>query len=107
MDIYADTTGGIPTGNYENYENNSDFNVDVFPNPASGIANIRVMTSSAGYLALELYSMTGVKLDELFNAYISAGITEASFNASLYPKGIYLLQMRNGQQIETRKILII
>lgn len=107
MAIYPDTTGCISTSNYESYENHSDFNVDVFPNPASGIVNIRVMTSSAGYVTLELYSMTGIMIDELFNEYISAGITEASFDASLYPKGIYLIQMRNRHQIESRKILII
>jgi len=107
MDIYPDTTGGIPTSNYESFENNSDFNVDVFPNPASGIANIQVMISSAGYVTLELYSMTGMMIDELFNDYISAGITEASIDTGLYPKGIYLIQIRNRHQIESRKILII
>jgi hypothetical protein len=107
MDIYPDSTGNIPSSTNESFENNSDFNVEIFPNPASGITNIRVMTSSAGYFTLELYSIAGIKIDELFNEYISAGITEARFDSGLYPKGIYFLQMRNGLQIESRKILII
>lgn len=106
MSITPDTSKVIPTGNSEIYEDNADLNVVVFPNPASGITKIQVMSYTPGHLSLDLYNMAGIKVEELLNEYISAGATETGFDTRLYPEGLYLLQIRNNHRVETKKILI-
>ncbi|MBN1184948.1 MAG: T9SS type A sorting domain-containing protein [Bacteroidales bacterium] len=103
MAIY-DTSGG--TGSFNSFAMKADLHVDVFPNPANSNTHIRLMATSAGNVTIALYNIAGIKVGELYNGYISEGITEAGFDAALYPKGIYILQIRYNQQIETKKILI-
>ena len=95
-----------PVNTLESFSNNSDLNVAVFPNPVSENANIQVISSTAGHVTIELYNLDGIKVGELFNEHIGAGTTEPGFDASLYPKGLYLLKLSSSQQVVSRKLLI-
>jgi hypothetical protein len=68
---------------------------EVYPNPASDILHI----NHPGSYSIKIYTTDGRLLEEQ-NATGSANI-----NLSVYPAGLYILQMDNGTVIKTQKII--
>ncbi|WP_338793837.1 GEVED domain-containing protein [Bernardetia sp. Wsw4-3y2] len=70
-----------------------------FPNPASQTLNIRL-----GYFSLDsevvIYSVTGARV---LNTTLTS--QETSINVSKLPKGMYILSVNNGREIETMKFI--
>ena len=104
MEIYD--TGGGETGFDEILsENIVDLNVSVYPNPSNGYTTIKLVNSKAGLTSIALYNMAGLKMDELMNEFISEGVVTTNFDAGMYPKGLYLIQVRNNNDIITQKLM--
>ncbi|WP_338759464.1 GEVED domain-containing protein [Bernardetia sp. ABR2-2B] len=70
-----------------------------FPNPASQTLNIRL-----GYFSLDsevvVYSVTGARV---LNTTLTS--QETAINVSKLPKGMYILSVNNGREIETIKFI--
>lgn len=75
--------------------------VTVYPNPSTGIVNVKIGGAIAGDASITLTDMMGREV-----AKIAAGsvLDNTSFNASGLAKGIYLVRVYNGAQTITRKL---
>ena len=96
-EIYAVlTTTNVVTSAITNYKNNS---VSVYPNPTTGILNINL--SDVHETELVLYNITGQKI-------ISKTIHDkvATIDLNGLSNGVYYLQVKNENGIDTKKIIL-
>ena len=86
-------------GNYELSQN--------YPNPFNPSTNIRFQISKTGFVVLKIYNTLGKEVATLVNEEKQPGNYEITWDASDLPSGIYFYQIRSGDYIETKKMLLI
>ena len=91
---------------------NSVFLLTNYPNPFNPETTIRYSLNRPGEISLEIYNLKGQKVKTLINSEVSAGshsITwkgESDYGSDV-SSGVYFLRLVSGQQIETRKIVLM
>lgn len=93
------TDSGIP----------DDFSLDQnFPNPFNPTTVIRYSLPENSEVTMEVFDMLGRRVAVLMNGQIqNAGTHAITFNASNLSSGTYLLRMRAGNQVMTRKMMLV
>ena len=79
--------------------NNSAF--EIYPNPTNGLFFVK-LNGVTGSVLVQLYSITGQLLVE---QNISGNVT-AYFDLSNYAKGIYMLEVTSGNEVQRQKLVI-
>ncbi len=77
------------------------------PNPFSAVTTIQFQTSSNGCVSLEVFDQTGKKVCALINEVLPSGIHQADFDGSLVPGGMYFYQLKVGESLTTRKMILL
>lgn len=76
-----------------------------YPNPFNSITKISYNLPSSGVVKLTVYNVLGEKIKLLVNNYQSSGNHTVSFDASIFPSGLYLYIIKfNGKQIVKKMI---
>jgi hypothetical protein len=88
----------------ENYLD--DYSMHAFPNPASGIANIRFLAAEPDDATVTLFNVTGQQVKVLYDKRAKAGYNFVSFDTGDYPAGIYFAILQIGEHTLTTKIFI-
>ncbi|MDR2009406.1 MAG: PKD domain-containing protein [Bacteroidales bacterium] len=83
--------------------NISENNIDIYPNPTSGIINIIIPDESVKNFYIEIYDALGRKHDA---KYTNTGTNEYSININNYPEGLYVVKVIYGSSVATKKILL-
>jgi len=104
--VYGDTTltdiivcyGGSPT----NYNLNQNF-----PNPFNPTTKITWQSPVAGNQTLKVYDVLGNEVASLVDEYRNAGIYEIDFNASKLSSGVYFYQLKAGDYINFKKMILL
>ena len=84
-----------------------------YPNPFNPSTKISWQTPVAGFQSLKVYDILGNEVATLVNDYMPAGKYEITFNASenknhsLLPSGFYIYQLKVGNYIQTRKMVLL
>jgi hypothetical protein len=82
-----------------------------FPNPFNPSTNIQYAITSRQFVSLKVYDVLGKEVATLVNEEKSEGQYEVEFNLESSIKnpasGIYFYQLRAGDFIQTRKMLLI
>ena len=78
--------------------------LEVFPNPASGVLNIR-MRGLVGETRMELYDGRGTPVDK-WARHNKSGDETMIYDASRLPEGLYLLRVSCGRRSVATKILV-
>lgn len=78
-----------------------------YPNPASNFTTIGFSLSEAGKVQINLYSMTGKLVKNIFNAYQNAGYQQVNVSLAGLIPGIYIYTMRVGGQQLSKKLIVI
>lgn len=80
-----------------------------FPNPFNPSTKIRfsVPAGNKSKVSLKIYDLLGNKHYTLVNEIKAAGLYEIDFNAADYPAGIYLYQLKAGNFLITKKLMLI
>ena len=83
-----------------------------YPNPFNPTTKIKytipsIVKSQSSSVSLKVYDILGNKVAELVNENKPVGEYEILFDASELPSGIYLYQLRAGDFIESRKMILI
>ncbi len=86
----------------ENQKGNGNFDIQLYPNPASSEIHIRLPTESKGY-SLKIYDVLG-RLIKCYDDFIGE---EISLDKTLLPSGIYFLHLSDGIKINTIKKFIM
>ncbi|WP_299683263.1 reprolysin-like metallopeptidase [uncultured Dokdonia sp.] len=77
---------------------------ELFPNPTSGIVDIR-FTSSSAKVSIVLYDLAGRKIsEETEEAIMNAPFTK-TLNYQYLPKGIYFMKISDGDLISTKRLI--
>ncbi len=106
--IYKNTT---PVSVHEeNSELNSILNYSLcqnYPNPFNPNTNIQYEISSKQFVTLKVYDVLGNEVATLVNEEKPAGNYEVEFDASNLSSGVYYYQLRSGDFVQTKKMILM
>ncbi len=78
-----------------------------YPNPFSGTTAIQFTLPESGPVQLAVYDITGKLQTVLVQEKLSAGTHQVTLDASDYPAGIYLYQLKHQDKIVMRNKLVV
>ncbi len=83
-----------------------------YPNPFNPETTIQYSLNNPGEVCLEIYNLKGQKVKTLVDAQVSAGSHSTIWNGETdsgkdVSSGVYFLRLVSGQQVETRKIVLM
>ena len=105
MYVY-DPVGGTPTLVSES--NPTEFILSQnFPNPFNPITKIGYQVQNNGYVKLVIYDVLGSEVAQLVNEEKEAGTYEIEFNALELNSGTYFYQMRVGDIVQAKKMILL
>jgi hypothetical protein len=88
-----------------------------YPNPFNPNTKIRWKSAVSGWQTLKVYDVLGNEVAVLFDEYKSAGVYEVEFsakggsasgvNAYDLPSGTYFYQLIAGNNVETKKMILL
>ena len=76
------------------------------PNPFNPTTVIHYELPINGHVVLKVYNILGEEVATLVNGMQDAGFKSVVWNASAFPSGIYICQLRAGKFLQTRKALL-
>src|SRR5206468_10767921 len=79
----------------------------VFPNPASANSNIHYTLSTPAIVTIALYDVLGNKLQQVVNGDQEQGEHNATIDARTLANGVYVLQIRAGDQMAEEKVVVM
>jgi len=86
------------------------FNYDLqqnYPNPFNSTTIINYQIPELSFVTLKVYDVLGKEVARLVNEEKPAGGYSIDFNASNFPSGIYFYQLKAGNFIQTRKMILL
>jgi parallel beta-helix repeat protein len=104
-DVYANAMLSTPKLVAE--EMPSALQVDVYPNPFSGQANLSFSLPEAGQVEVNLYDISGAEIMTLVNEKAGAGHHSRTFSAQGLAEGVYLLKVIQGESQAYTRINLI
>ncbi|NWG28536.1 MAG: T9SS type A sorting domain-containing protein [Ignavibacteriaceae bacterium] len=78
-----------------------------YPNPFNPSTKISWQSPVGSEQTLKIYDILGNEVSTLVNEFMEAGNYEIEFNASTLPSGVYFYQLRAGDYLQTRKMLLL
>lgn len=78
-----------------------------YPNPFNPTTSINYQLSTSGYVTLKVYDILGNEVKTLVNGYRYQGNYTVNFNASGLSSGIYFYQLREGNFVTTKKLVLM
>lgn len=80
--------------------------LEVFPNPLSNSATISFFLQNDAPATIELYDLSGKKLQTILDENLVAGNHEIKFNRGKLVAGVYLLEVKMGDELEVKKLVV-
>jgi hypothetical protein len=78
-----------------------------YPNPFNPTTTIKYEIPAAGNITLKIYDLLGREVATLVNGFTSAGNHEINFDGSMLSSGMYFYELRAGDFVSTKKMLMI
>lgn len=78
-----------------------------YPNPFNPATVIRYQVPATSQVTLKVYDLLGREVEELVNESMNAGTYEVTLDASRLASGMYIYRLQAGDQIQTRKMMLI
>jgi predicted extracellular nuclease len=78
-----------------------------YPNPFNPQTRINWQLSRNGKYELAVYNMLGQKIDVIGSGYANAGSYSKVWNASQFPSGVYFVQLKAENKVQTQKLLYL
>lgn len=95
-----DASVTLPTGINESMSAEND--IDIFPNPSTGLINIHTSTKNEEEQFVEVYNLLGAKI----HVSEKSKLSNYTLNLSNQPKGVYVVKIYRGEKCTTRKIIV-
>jgi photosystem II stability/assembly factor-like uncharacterized protein len=77
------------------------------PNPVASNTTIRFSLPEPSVVSIKVYDVTGLQVADIANGFYSAGIYDASFDASKLPAGMYIYRMEAGGHVQSRTLVVL
>jgi hypothetical protein len=78
-----------------------------YPNPFNPMTVISYQLPVGGNVILKIYDILGNDMVTLADEYSPTGKYEVEFNAANLPSGVYFYQLKAGEFIQTKKMLLL
>lgn len=78
-----------------------------YPNPFNPVTTIKYSVPQAGHVTLEVFDLLGRQVRLLVDGAINAGEHAITFDAASLPSGMYLYRLTAGEEVSTRKMLLL
>lgn len=78
-----------------------------YPNPFNPSTSIQYAVSNNQFVSLKVYDIIGNEIETLINEEKPAGTYEVEFNAEKLTSGVYFYQLRAGNFIDTKKMILL
>jgi photosystem II stability/assembly factor-like uncharacterized protein len=78
-----------------------------YPNPFNPVSRIQYAISKEQFVQLKVYDVLGNEVAVLVNEEKPAGVYEVDFDASVLTSGIYFYQLKSGNYLETKKMILM
>jgi hypothetical protein len=78
-----------------------------YPNPFNPTTNVELRVANRQLVQVRVFNVLGVEVAKLVNEIRDPGVYVVRWNASALPSGIYLCQMRTGDFVQTRKLVLM
>ena len=100
-----DTISAIsPTGILENPNLKNE--LKIFPNPTQGSATFEFRINENARVKLDVYSMTGQRIIQIYNGDVQAGVTQTVLFDQTLPTGLYPCVLSWNGKIITLKFAV-
>ncbi len=84
----------------------SDQFIRIYPNPTKNVVHITVNIKDKGSVKITLQSILGKEEKILLHKKMDIGKYNTKHDISFLPKGVYILKVDAGNQVQTKKIVI-
>ena len=78
-----------------------------YPNPFNPSTKIKYQIPNSGYVSLKIYDVLGEQVASMINKEQPAGSYEINFDASKLTSGIYFYQLKAGNNIQIKKMMLL
>ncbi|MDZ7795836.1 MAG: T9SS type A sorting domain-containing protein [Candidatus Marinimicrobia bacterium] len=78
-----------------------------YPNPFNPRTIISMRCETGSDAVVTVYNTQGVPVKELINGYVEPGTYEITWDAAGMPSGVYIVRMRAGNVLRSRKIVLL
>ena len=78
-----------------------------YPNPFNPRTKISWQSPVGSWQTLKVYDVLGNEFLTLVNEFKSVGRYEVEFNANALPSGVYFYQLKAGDFIQTKKMILL
>ena len=78
-----------------------------YPNPFNPSTTIKYSIPKGDIVSIRIYDILGSELAVLTNEFKTAGTYSVDFNASRFASGVYFYQIRAGNFVETKKMVLL
>jgi len=78
-----------------------------YPNPFNPSTAIKFTIAKAGNVTLKVFNVLGQQVSTLINKEMTAGNYDFNFNASSLSSGIYFYTLRTGNNVATKKMVLL
>lgn len=78
-----------------------------YPNPFNPSTTIPFALAERSQVKLELFSLTGQKVADIFEGELEAGSRQIKFDGSGLSSGVYMYQLRTGNFVDSRKLTLL
>lgn len=79
----------------------------LYPNPFNCFSKVKYGLPEPSSITIKLFNSVGREVATVEQGFRQAGYHEISLNGELLSSGLYLLQLRSGNGIQTRKVVVI
>lgn len=106
--LVVDSVGVLDVEEINDGEILKDFSLSQnYPNPFNPNTNIQFALPQTGFVTLEVFSITGERVDVLISDELNAGNYNYNWDASHLTSGIYLYKLNSGSFTSTKKMLLL
>ena len=78
-----------------------------YPNPFNPTTTISFAVPQQVFVQLRVFNQLGEEVATLVNGEVGAGYHSVSWNASNQPSGIYFYELRNGNAVSVKKLILM
>lgn len=98
----------LVTGTEENVSDPREFILGQnFPNPFNPATTIKYDIPESRFVTIKVFDVLGNEIRTLVNEVKQSGSYEVKFNASALPSGVYFYSLQAGDQVETKKMVLM
>jgi len=78
-----------------------------YPNPFNPAVNINFIQQKTSVVNIGVFDVKGRELTVLFDGLMPRGKSGFTWNAAIYPTGIYFIKARSGNQVQVKKVQLL